>query len=52
VAITDEGRRALAAALPGHRRQVRRLMLDRLSRQQLDQLAEISERVLDGLRDG
>ena len=48
-AFTDAGRAALEAAVPRHRQQVRRLVLDRLTPQQIDQLADISRTVLDGL---
>jgi DNA-binding MarR family transcriptional regulator len=48
-AITAAGRDALTAAAPGHRQQVRRLVLDRLTPQQIDQLAVISRTILDGL---
>ena len=48
-AITAVGRAALTAAAPGHRQQVRRLVLDRLTPQQIDQLAVISSTILDGL---
>jgi DNA-binding MarR family transcriptional regulator len=48
-AITADGRAALKAAAPRHRQQVRRLVLDRLTPQQIDQLAEISRMILDGL---
>lgn len=48
-AITAGGRAALEEAVPGHTRQVRRLVLDRLSARQIDQLADISRTILDGL---
>ena len=48
-AITAAGRAALTAAVPRHTRQVRRLVLDRLTPQQIDQLADISRAILDGL---
>jgi DNA-binding MarR family transcriptional regulator len=48
-AITDAGRSALEAAVPRHRQQVRRLVLDRLIAQQIDQLADTSRTILDGL---
>ena len=47
--ITADGRAALSAAVPRHRQQVRRLVLDRLTPQQIDQLAEIFRTILDGL---
>jgi DNA-binding MarR family transcriptional regulator len=49
-AITAAGRAALTAAVPRHTRQVRRLVLDRLTPQQVDQLADISRTILDGIR--
>ncbi len=48
-AITAAGRAALEAAVPHHTQQVRRLVLDRLTPQQIDQLADISRTILDGL---
>ena len=48
-AITAAGRATLKAAAPGHGQQVRRLVLDRLTSQQIDQLTEISRTILDGL---
>ena len=48
-AITAAGVAALRAAAPRHLQQVRRLVLDRLSRQQVDQLAAISRTILSGL---
>ena len=49
VAITPEGRAALEAARPPHRRHVRHLFLDRLTPEQIDQLADISSTILHGL---
>ena len=49
VAITPEGSAALEAAAPPHRRHVRHLFLDRLTHEQIDQLADISRTILDGL---
>jgi DNA-binding MarR family transcriptional regulator len=48
-AITAGGRAALEAATPRHRQLVRRLVLDRLTGEQLDQLRAISCAILDGL---
>jgi DNA-binding MarR family transcriptional regulator len=48
-AITAHGRAALNAAAPRHRQQVRRLVLDRLTPDQIDQLADISRTILNGL---
>ena len=46
VVVTDEGRRQLAAAAPGHVAAVRRLFVDRLRPEQLATLAELAETVL------
>jgi DNA-binding MarR family transcriptional regulator len=48
--ITAKGLAAITEAVPGHARQVRRLLIDRLSPGQLDQLAELANAILDGLR--
>lgn len=48
--ITPAGRDALRSAAPAHAREVRRLMLDQLTDQQVDQLAEISRTILEHLR--
>jgi DNA-binding MarR family transcriptional regulator len=48
--ITDAGRSALEAAVPRHRQHVRRLVIDRLTPEQIDQLADVSRTILDGLR--
>ena len=48
-AITAACRAALKAAVPHHTQQVRRLVLDRLTPHQIDQLADISRTILDGL---
>jgi DNA-binding MarR family transcriptional regulator len=50
VAITAAGKAALEEAVPRHRQQIRHLVFDRLSLQQIDQLADISHTLLDGLR--
>jgi DNA-binding MarR family transcriptional regulator len=49
-AITAEGRSALEAAVPAHTREVRRLVFDQLTQQQVQQLADISRTVLNSLR--
>jgi DNA-binding MarR family transcriptional regulator len=49
VALTPQGRAALKAAAPLHRRQVRNLVLDRITPDQLAQLGAISRTILDGL---
>ena len=50
--LTGQGEAALAAAAPGHVRTVREVLFDRLTPEQVDQLAEIWGRVLDGLQPG
>ena len=47
-ALTDDGLAALAAAAPGHVENVRRLLFDPLTREQVDQLRAICEAVADG----
>jgi DNA-binding MarR family transcriptional regulator len=47
--ITAEGRAALKAAAPAHRRHVRQMVFDQLTDQQVQQLGNISRAVLDGL---
>jgi len=49
VVLTPEGRRAIEEAAPLHVADVRGLLIDHLSRDQLLALAEISEKVLAGL---
>lgn len=44
--LTDEGFAVLAGAAPGHVRAVREHLIDRLTREQVRQLREISEAVL------
>jgi len=48
--ITAKGLSVLKEAVPGHTREVRRLLIDRLSPGQLDQLSEIATTILDGLQ--
>lgn len=45
-AITDEGFEVLAAAAPAHVAEVRRLVFDPLTRTQVGQLAQITDRIL------
>jgi DNA-binding MarR family transcriptional regulator len=45
VHLTDEGRRAVIRAMSGHVDHVRRLVLDRLSREELGALASISTKI-------
>lgn len=47
--LTDAGFEVLAAAAPGHLAEVRRRVFDRLSRAQVDALADIAETLADGL---
>jgi DNA-binding MarR family transcriptional regulator len=48
--LTEEGRRVLSEAAPGHVDAVRRHLFDVLSRDQVDQLADIGEAVLKNLQ--
>jgi DNA-binding MarR family transcriptional regulator len=48
--ITAEGLAALKEAFPAHAREVRRLFIDRLTPEQLDQVAEISSTILSNLQ--
>ena len=45
--ITPAGLQAIEEAAPGHVDSIRRHLVDQLSRQQLDALAEVAERVVD-----
>lgn len=49
VAVTKMGRKAIESAAPGHVASVRRRFLDRLSKEQIQTLGDISETVLAGL---
>ncbi len=49
-AITAAGRAALEAAVPGHAKEVQSLVFDRLTDNQVQQLAEISACLVNGLR--
>lgn len=51
VVLTDEGRREITSAAPGHLELVRRLFIDRLRSDQLDMLAEVASTVLVALDD-
>jgi DNA-binding MarR family transcriptional regulator len=44
--LTDEGFAALAAAAPGHVEQIRRSLIDQLTPEQIEQLREISEKIV------
>lgn len=48
--LTDEGFAALAAAAPSHVESVRRHLIDRLTPGQIEQLRDICEAVISGLR--
>jgi DNA-binding MarR family transcriptional regulator len=48
--LTEEGQRVLSEAAPGHVDAVRRHLFDALSRDQVDQLADIGEAVLKNLK--
>ncbi|GIU86713.1 MAG: MarR family transcriptional regulator [Acidimicrobiia bacterium] len=53
VAVTAKGRRAIAAAAPGHVAAVRHHFVDRLTPEELDTVRAVAEKVLAGLeRDG
>lgn len=47
--LTDDGRRVLAAAAPGHVAEVRRRVFDLLSREQVEALADIAGALAAGL---
>ena len=49
--LTDTGFEALAAAAPAHVESVRKHLFDRLTREQVRQLAEICDVVTEGLRE-
>lgn len=49
VVVTAEGRRQIADAAPGHVEAVRRLFVDRLTVEEIDVVARVSEKVLAGL---
>lgn len=50
VVLTESGRVAIEQAAQGHVESVRRLLIDRLSAEQIDTLAAIGEAVRDALR--
>lgn len=49
VVVTEQGRREIEAAAPGHVTLVRELFIDRLSAEQLDTIADAAEAVLVAL---
>jgi DNA-binding MarR family transcriptional regulator len=52
VVVTDEGRREIEAAAPGHVDAVRRLFIDRLTARQLDTIGTAAQAVLATLAEG
>jgi DNA-binding MarR family transcriptional regulator len=52
VVVTQQGRRAIESAAPGHVTAVRKLFVDRLTPSQLDAVADAAEAVLAGLAEG
>lgn len=51
VSLTDTGRKLMARAAPGHVNAVRRLVFDRLTREQVEVLAEVGASIHQGLVD-
>jgi DNA-binding MarR family transcriptional regulator len=51
VVATDQGRREIAAAAPGHLAAVRSLFLDHVTREELDVIAAVTQRVLDRMQE-
>jgi DNA-binding MarR family transcriptional regulator len=47
--LTDAGLAAITNASPSHNREVQRVFFDKITDEQVEQLADISLRVLDGL---
>ncbi|MGW6500599.1 MarR family winged helix-turn-helix transcriptional regulator [Nonomuraea angiospora] len=50
VVLTTEGHAALKKAVPGHAEEVRRLFIDRLTPEELEQFADIAAKILDNLQ--
>ncbi|MGP4021877.1 MarR family winged helix-turn-helix transcriptional regulator [Actinomadura sp. 3N407] len=48
--VTEKGLAALKDAAPGHLQEVRRLFIDRLTPEELDQFAGIAAKILDNLQ--
>jgi DNA-binding MarR family transcriptional regulator len=48
--LTAQGHAALKEAAPGHAQEVRRLFIDRLTPEELDQFADIAAKILDNLQ--
>lgn len=51
VAVTEEGRKEIEAAAPGHVRAVRQLFIDRLTPRQLDIVGDAAEVVLSAIEE-
>lgn len=49
--LTEEGLTTLRQAAPRHAQEVRRLFVDRLTPEELDQFADLAAKVLEGLRE-
>ena len=49
--LTEAGYQLVVSAAPGHMAEVRRLLFDRLSREQLEQLTEVTHNALEALAD-
>ncbi|MFI0374174.1 MarR family winged helix-turn-helix transcriptional regulator [Actinomadura sp. 1N219] len=49
-ALTEKGLTAIKDAAPGHAQEVRRLFVDRLTPEELDQFAAIAAKILDNLQ--
>ena len=49
VVVTEEGRRAIEAAAPGHAAAVRRFFIEVLTDEELDSLADVADRVVDAI---
>ncbi|MEU0566207.1 MarR family transcriptional regulator [Nonomuraea sp. NPDC005983] len=50
--LTTEGLSALRKAVPGHAQEVRRLFVDRLTPEELEQFAGLAAKILDNLEEG
>jgi DNA-binding MarR family transcriptional regulator len=51
IALTADGLAALKQAVPGHGQEVRRLFVDRLTPEELDQFADLSAKILHHLEE-
>jgi DNA-binding MarR family transcriptional regulator len=52
IQLTDSGRRAMETAAPGHVETVRACFIDLLSREELDTLSSIADRVIRRIGEG